>query len=104
MPYLFNVADRDGVLDSAECSRKFHWALAGVAGSETAQHVDSGGYATVIEVLSGRKLWSIGVRDDGVFSNDTHSLARSTEFEDWQSIDRKGMRWETIVLCAGDRL
>ncbi|KZV60655.1 hypothetical protein PENSPDRAFT_694078 [Peniophora sp. CONT] len=103
LPYLFNVAAQDNMLNVSEAVKKLHWALAGVAGAETTQHIDSGGYSTVVEVLSGRKLWAVGVREDGVaFSNDSHCFALATEEGDWQSIDCKGMRWESLMLHAGD--
>ena len=105
MPFLFNIVVRDKVVNPAQCSEKFHWALAGVAGSETSQHIDSGGYATVVEVLSGKKLWAVGTRADGnAFANDTQCLSRPDESADWQSIDRSDMRWECVWLGPGDIL
>ena len=105
MPYLFNVASLEKSFSAASCVRKFHWALAGVAGAETAQHIDGGGYATVVVVLSGRKLWAVGVRNDGVaFANDSLVLSRDDDNSDWESIQRINMSWENVILHAGDRL
>ncbi|VDB87224.1 unnamed protein product [Peniophora sp. CBMAI 1063] len=103
LPYLYKIAARDDVLDVGACSSKLHWALAGVTGAETSQHIDSGGYGTVVEVLSGTKLWAVGVRNDGSsFANDTHCVVRADEFDDWQSLERLDMRWESILLRTGD--
>ena len=105
LPFLFNIAKRDLHLDLETVEPKLHWALATVSGAETSQHVDGGGYATVVEVLSGKKLWAVGVRDgDKAFANDTHCLKRQSEYDVWQSIDRHDMRWESMMLFAGDVL
>ncbi|VDB99234.1 unnamed protein product [Peniophora sp. CBMAI 1063] len=103
LPYLLRIVARDEVVDFAEVTAKMHWALAGVARSETVQHIDSGGYATVIEVLCGRKLWAIGTPVNGsAFANDTSCASRPSALDDWQSIEREDMRWESVLLEAGD--
>ena len=97
MPYLFRVAVQAGVINAEECSAKFHWAIAGVTGAESNHHIDGGGYATVVEVLSGSKIWAVGSKvDDGSFANDSHVVRRGSRVEEWLTLSWKTSKWEVM--------
>ncbi|VDC03128.1 unnamed protein product [Peniophora sp. CBMAI 1063] len=109
LPYAYRVcgnepdAYEEGEWESNRS--KLHWALAGVAGADTMQHMDVGGFATTVHVLSGRKLWAIGSRKDGrPFPNDSHCIAKEDVRADWHSFHQDVITWETLVLEAGDTL
>ncbi|KZV64121.1 hypothetical protein PENSPDRAFT_691048 [Peniophora sp. CONT] len=108
-PLLYNVAVQDlqsmGTENADDIRKKMHWALAGVAGADTLQHIDTGGFATVVHVLSGTKMWAIGSRVDGTaFANHSHALGKSAQESDWHSLRDQSIRWESMLLEAGDVL
>lgn len=107
LPFAFNVADQDPVSfkEAGDVRAKLHWALAGVANADSMQHVDTGGYGTVVHVLSGKKLWAVGSRRDGsAFANKSTCIVRDAGADDWISFDDPEIHWECIMLEAGDML
>lgn len=105
MPFLFNVASQDASFDSATARVALHWALAGTRGAETVQHIDAGGCATAIHVLSGRKLWIVGIPEDGAdFTNSSHMFQQRDDDGSWDCMLQAGVKWEAMVLGPGDTL
>ena len=66
----------------------FAWALASTTGSSSLTHTDAAGFATVVEVLLGCKLWMIGIGD-------------TTPSPNW---DDSFGRWQAIYLEPGQTL
>ncbi|VDB96588.1 unnamed protein product [Peniophora sp. CBMAI 1063] len=102
-PSLLRVAVQNNAFDDSSSQVSLNWVTAATTGAETVQHIDDGGFGTVIHVLSGRKLWIVGTpleRND--FTNSSSTFI-SRDFEGrWDCVPPAGMKWEAVVLEPGD--
>lgn len=65
--------------------------LYGKCSAVSRNHMDSDGAATLVECLSGVKLWAVAVGDVPLTGKDS--------WKNWSS-----WHWDVVVLCEGDTL
>ena len=70
-----------------------NWMLASSMSSFSRPHIDTSGYATVVHIISGSKLWLLQCT-----SGQTDSIPSSDEW------DLKATKWCAAHLLAGDIL
>jgi hypothetical protein len=83
------------------------WATAATIGTLTTFHVDDGGFATGITMLSGKKWWIVCRQKRGMVGGGPGDLASINAFpKTWPSYDDISDRWEMegVLLVPGDVL
>jgi hypothetical protein len=79
------------------------WGLAGTANSISFLHIDSDGFSTFVQVITGKKVWGI-LREDPNIPLSSINLFLDKNFLLDEILDESRFGLEAIVLRPGDIL